>query len=371
MNPPQKVLLAPMDWGLGHATRMMPVIDALLAAGQEVLLAGSGESIKLLKLQYPQLPQLPLPGYRVSYPSGSGILWHLMRQIPRLLGVIRQEHRQLQAWIEEHKIDRVISDNRYGLWSPKVPCHFVCHQLAPLPKPAWKCLHLLVYRLHRLWLKRFDEIWVPDHASSPNLAGILAHRFRPPAQTRFLGPLSRFEYLDTPAEQFSLPELNAELPTVAIVLSGPEPQRSFLAEKLRTQAKKLAVKIWLILGKTERQQIVQEGNLTLINYLEAADLHRLLLSAQTVVSRPGYSSIMDYAALGLPRVILIPTPGQTEQEYLAQNLAAQNIALCRTQQKFDLEEALEQMGQCAGFGGFGDNKGQFEKQFADILTSWQ
>ena len=265
----------------------------------------------------------------------------------------------------------MISDNRYGLWSPKVPCHFVCHQLAPLPKPTWRWLHFWVYRLHRLWLKKFDEIWVPDHASSPNLAGVLAHRFRPPAQTRFLGPLSRFEKRDASAEQFSLPELNVEPPVVAMILSGPEPQRSFLADKLRAQAKRLNIKSWLVLGKTDRQEIVQEGPLTLINYLEAIDLHRLLLTAQTVVSRPGYSSIMDYAALGLSRVILIPTPGQTEQEYLAQNLAAQNIALSRSQQNFDLPEALIAVENCQGFITDQVLQERFEQQFAEILSSWE
>ncbi|MEM7658103.1 MAG: hypothetical protein AAF399_18395, partial [Bacteroidota bacterium] len=310
-DSPQVVLVAPLDWGLGHATRCMPVIEELIQAGHQVILAGAGRSLMLLKRAYPHLPAQELPGYRVRYTRGIMQVPYILVQVPRLLGVIGKEHRMLRGWIRQHQIQYIISDNRYGLWAKGIPSAFICHQLAvkvPLP---WRWLHRLIYHVHLFAMRRFDQIWVPDRQGADSLSGELSQWFALPKKVRFVGGLSRFESRRIPAD-FSLPELKQKRPDIAVVISGPEPQRSWLEASIWEQAKELTQSLWVVGGKPEAQQIEWRGTHARIPFLASDDLHLLLTEAKWVVSRSGYSSLMDYEALGLQQLLLIPTPGQTE-----------------------------------------------------------
>jgi predicted glycosyltransferase len=197
----------------------------------------------------------------------------------------------------------------------------------------------IVYHLHLRAMQPFEEIWVPDEQGENSLRGDLSQRYPIPDRVRFIGALSRFSN-HTPPPAFSLSQLNEKTPDIVAILSGPEPQRSLLEEKIWTQAQQQDRAVWIIGGKPEAEGIEWKGPHARIPFLATEDLHRLLLQAKLVISRSGYSSLMDYEALGLNKLVLIPTPGQTEQEYLAKSLAAKGKAITRKQSRFRLKEVL-------------------------------
>lgn len=344
-----RILVAPLDWGLGHATRCIPIIEQLLRSGQEVVLGGSGNALHLLQKAFPNLPVLDLPGYQVRYGSGREQIPVLLRQLPRLLAVIREEHRILATSIPALGIHAVISDNRYGLWSSRIPSVVVCHQLSIALPPALAGFHRALYLLHRHFLRRFDACWVPDFPKMDPLSGDLAHRYPPGEEVAFVGPLSRFAHIGPVADAFSYPELADARPDVVAVLSGPEPQRTLLEALLLKQAADYAGSVWIVQGLAQERRVSVVGRIRLISFMETRDLHRLYKEAPIVISRPGYSSLMDFRALGLKQMILIPTPGQTEQEYLAGELTRKGIAPGFEQHTFQLEEAIEQVSRYTGF----------------------
>lgn len=337
-------------------------MEELLALGHQVSLAGSGDSLSLLQQHFPTLNSRVLPAYAVRYPSGRGLILALLAQVPRLLRVIKQEHQQIEQWVQQEDIDLVISDNRYGLWSKQVPSYFICHQLAPLPTPTWAWIHWFVFQLHLRWLRPFEEIWVPDFPAPKGLAGYLAHRFAYPKQAHFIGPLSRFEKPIQETRPYE--EID-----IAIILSGPEPQRTLLEQQLITQAKTLDRKVLLVQGKPQLSQEQTFGQLTVTPYLNAAQLHRVLQQAQIVISRPGYSSLMDYAALGLAQVILIPTPGQTEQQHLADKLMQQGTAPSFPQKNFSLQQALAEGKHYQGFKKTKAGNTRLRENLSRVLSS--
>lgn len=364
---PKRVLVAALDWGLGHATRCMPIIDQLLASGAQVYLAGAGRSAHLLQLRFPNLPFLDLSPYKVRYPKNYFLLLSLLAQVPRLLGVIRKERSQLSQFQQQYHFQLIISDNRYGLHLKEVPSVFICHQLAPMPWPQWRSLHWIVYRLHRLWFKSFSRVWVPDFAATPNLSDRLSHRFTPPENARFIGPLSRFAKVTKPSVRPGR-KLPPQAPSVLIILSGPEPQRTYLEQKIREQWQDIKETIWLVQGKTESQNYEICNSHHLISFLETEDLQWALQNAEVVISRPGYSSIMDYAVLGLSQLILIPTPGQTEQQYLAEGLDEQRIALRVNQSKLNLAKALQMVKSYEGFRPIATDQASLQSALEEALA---
>jgi len=342
------ILVAPLNWGLGHATRSIPIIDYLLERGCTVSLAGDGRALQLLQHQYPSLSSWELPAYNAVYAKNGYFVLGLLPQIPHILRAIRAEHTALAKLIDTHKIDGVISDNRYGLWSDKVPTAFICHQLALLLPPLMSWMRYFVYRLHLSYIQRFGECWIPDTGDDNNLSGKLSHQYALPASTHFLGSLSRFAY--TPeAAAFSYPELDVSELDILVVLSGPEPQRSLFQELVRKQALLLNRKVWIVEGKPELRRVEKEANLYKISFMGTNDLALAYRKAKVVVSRSGYSSLLDYAAIGCEKLILIPTPGQTEQEYLAKRLSKNHIAVSQPQSAFALSQCLQEVEHMKGF----------------------
>jgi hypothetical protein len=364
-----RILVAPLDWGLGHATRCIPLIDRLLKSGQEVLLGGSGNALTLLTQTFPALAVLELPAYRVRYGAGRQQIPVLLKQTPRILSVVREEHRILQSALGTHRIGAVISDNRYGLWSNKVPTAIICHQLSIALPASMSLFHHPLYLLHRRFLRRFGRCWVPDFPAPGDLSGDLAHAYPAGDEVCFLGPLSRFAHRGPVPEAFSYPQLGDALPDVAAVLSGPEPQRSMLEALLREQAADYEGKLWIVQGLTRERKVEVAGHITHISYMDTADLHRLYSLAPGVISRPGYSSLMDFQALGLRRIVLVPTPGQTEQEYLGDALSRKGIAAVFPQHAFQLREAIRTLGHYRGFEAEGSESSGLLQKALDALLS--
>ena len=329
-NNSPKVLVAPLDWGLGHATRCIPLIRELLQQNCRVTLAATGNGKSLLQQEFPLLPLLDLPGYNIEYASTAwGLAVKIVAQIPKLLSAIKEEQEWLEKVVTEHKFDAVISDNRYGLYHSEILSVFITHQLcikAPL-KLAEDLLQDTAYE----YINKFTECWVPDAEGENNLAGELSHPEKFPAiPVYYIDPLSRFTGVAAEEKGGFL----------LIILSGPEPQRTLLEEILLEGLKEYKYPVVLIRGLPGViEAIPVPENVSVYNHLPAAELEQKLWEAHMVIGRCGYSTVMDLAALK-KKSILIPTPGQTEQEYLARHLMQKNFAFCVEQKKFRLRNVL-------------------------------
>jgi predicted glycosyltransferase len=327
-----KVLVAPLDWGLGHATRCMPIINTLLQKSCTVLLAGEGKTKILLQKEFPELTFLDLKGYDVQYSREKWWLpFHMAGQIPKILAAIDAENEWLKDVVQTHQIDAVISDNRYGLHHEKIHSVFVTHQL--LIKTGFgKWADEILQSENYEYINRFDECWVPDVKEEANLGGNLSHPENlPRVPVKYIGNLSRFTSRKTVSGDKHL----------LIILSGPEPQRTIFEDQLQEQLKDYTQPAILVRGLPGSDETLDlPTNIKVYNHLDAKELEAVINDADYVISRCGYSTVMDLAALQ-KRSILIPTPGQTEQEYLARYLMQKNFAFCIDQDKFRLKASLE------------------------------
>lgn len=325
-----RLLVAPLDWGLGHATRCIPVIRELLRQGCHVSIAASGRGMALLQQEFPLLPMLHLPGYAIEYAAtGWGLAVKIVAQIPRLLLAIKEEQVWLQKVVADEAFDAVISDNRFGLHHPDVWSVFITHQLC-IQTPFGIGQELL-QELNYGYINQFDACWVPDAEGALNLAGELSHpEGKPAVSLHYTGPLSRFSRKHLPVKENHL----------LILLSGPEPQRTLLEDTILDELKDYTGPFVLVRGLPGEDALppVNENG-RVYNHLPAAQLEQMIADASLVIGRCGYSTVMDLAALQ-KKSILIPTPGQTEQEYLAKHLLQIAFALCIEQKSFRLKSAL-------------------------------
>jgi len=327
----KKLLVAPLDWGLGHATRCVPVIRDLLNNNCEVWLAGEEAQEKLLREEFPSLPFLPLKGYRIKY-GKSGLTGKILLQIPSILRSIKEENKWLREQVNNHGFAAVISDNRYGLYNEKVFSVLITHQLCiktSFGKWSEKILQQWNYKL----INKFNECWIPDDEGENNLAGELSHPVRLPSiPVRYIGPLSRFA-------KKNIDEIKDHL---LIILSGPEPQRTILENKVIDQIVNYPATATIVRGLPGEKNIIPSTNsIHFYNHLTSEELNREAMKAEFIISRSGYSTIMDIASLQ-KRSILIPTPGQTEQEYLAGHLMKKQFAFCIDQNGFSLLKNIEE-----------------------------
>jgi len=325
------ILIAPLDWGLGHATRCIPIIHGLIQKNCNVLIAAEGRIQSLLSKEFPHLPFIELKGYRVTYSKNSWLLpLQIGRQIPKILSTIQYENERLKEIVKQHNIHGVISDNRYGLYHEHIPSVLITHQLR-IQTPFGKTVDDYLQKLNYKYISRFSECWVPDNATENNLAGALSHPEKMPSTpVKYVGPLSRFQKTNGSQQKH-----------VLILLSGPEPQRTLLENVLIEQLKEYKNPVVLVRGLPgEPNELHLSSNICVYNHLPAEELNQKMNEASIIISRCGYSTVMDLAVLK-KKSILIPTPAQTEQQYLARHLLKKNFALCIEQKKFRLKNALE------------------------------
>jgi uncharacterized protein (TIGR00661 family) len=349
----KKILVAPMNWGLGHAARCVPIIRELLSGNVEVVIAADGKALQLLRIEFPELKWIRLPGYNIKYWWEGSATFQILLQLPKIILSFYRERKWLKQFIKEEKINAVISDNRYGLYSEKILCVFITHQICIQLPAAFKGMETSFYRLNKKLIERFDQSWIPDFEGEKNLSGNLSHQFPLPENALFIGPLSRFTYSGSTVP--TVPPVKRDL---LIVISGPENQRTKFEKLLTEQAKKLALKVLMVRGipeavgmDTNRGHNHHEkvtSNFSKVDFLNAEELNHAFLSSKIILARSGYSTIMDLAATR-SKAILIPTPGQTEQEYLAQYLLREKICYSEKQNEFDLKRALERVKDFAGF----------------------
>lgn len=337
MSDKKRILVSPLDWGLGHATRSIPIIRQLLKRNVEVIIGADQGPLALLKEEFPDLHCVEMPGYDIKYPKhGGNMAVKMVFSAPKILKKIKREHRQLLRIINKLHIDAVISDNRYGLWTRKVPTVFMTHQIhvqTPLMKDR-------VYRANKKFMRKFTEVWVPDFEGDDNLSGKLSHHPRKmPKNVHYIGPLSRFGFSGSV-------EASHKYDLLAII-SGPEPQRTNFEEMVMNQVSLMGIKALVVRGLPKSRTEEHFENSLAVNHLTEKELLQALNESKMVLCRAGYSSIMDLAALG-KKAILVPTPGQTEQKYLANYHKLKRHHYYTPQREFDLRTAMEEVDKYDG-----------------------
>ena len=350
-----KVLVAPLDWGLGHATRCVPVIREFLRKGAEVEIAVVKANAAFFREVFPDVRQRIAPGYNIVYPKhGFNMPLWLVKKSSHLNAVIRFEHRFAEEMVERHGYDIIVSDNRFGFYSTKAHSVYMTHQRRIAFPPALSALESVGIRWHNSLMKKFDEVWVPDVEDLPGYAGALSHVDGSPVPVRFVGLLSRFAEVEAgnaPDGRSNPAEVRVDHTgqNVFAIVSGVEPARTRFETALKEILAELPGKHVMALGKPQKGlQVWTEGNIEIHNHMPTEEFARAVRNADWVISRGGYSTVMDMAYLRA-RCIFVPTPGQYEQVALAKELAssgyavhvpAQGLSLKALQKAFRTDVAL-------------------------------
>ena len=316
MNKTNNILICPLEWGLGHAARMIPLARKLREMNNNIFIGSGEEHLSLFRNELPGLSYIKFTGFKPGYSHFLPQYLALFLRIPVLLYHIILEHFRLKRIIREHAIDIVISDNRFGLWNRNITTVYVTHMpLIPLPK-ALRFLEFIGIILHRAVIKKYSLCFIPDLPGELNVSGRLSHGIKLPGNVRYTGILSRFiTYGPSPHENPIIFRHNT------VILSGPEPQREILKHKLVTLLKDKKPITVMLEGKPGKtSEIVRSGNITFYNHLPNSEMREMITGSESIITRSGYSTIMELISLNCS-ALLIPTPGQTEQEYLAEYLS--------------------------------------------------
>lgn len=342
MKRKPNILVCPLDWGIGHATRCIPIINELIQQNANVILGADNQPYTLLKKEFPQLQMIRFPGYEFSYPGNDKMALKMVKQAHTILSGIKAENRFLGNLIQKLNIDAVISDNRFGVYNNGIPSIFLTHQVSIKVPPKLKILDTILYKLNKHYISKYNECWIPDWESEFSLSGDLSHKKPKLSNTYFIGPLSRFGKNRRKIEQ------NYKF-DFAVIISGPEPQRSIFEEIVLKQVKEFKGQGVVVLGKPgfDGPQNVSKKNITIYPHLGSRELEELIADSKTIICRPGYSSIMDLVVLG-KQAVFIPTPGQTEQEYLAEYYFNSGLYFRMFQKDFDIHKALIKAGEFKG-----------------------
>lgn len=333
-NNTNRVLIAPLDWGLGHATRCIPIVNELLAQKVQVWIAGEESTLLLLKKEFPDLDFLHLKGYRIQYSRKKNhFLSRIALQFPKILSTYLYEKRWLRKAQKQYHFNAVISDNRPGLIHPDIPCIYMTHQLQI--KTGTIFFDSLANKFHHFLMRKFREWWVPD-AEENGLSGALGHPPKKYGKVRYLGPVSRMGSCWNTVEKYEL----------LCLLSGPEPQRTIFETLLLREVILMEKKTLFVRGLPSENRPIQTQApfIEFKNHLPAKDLNLALCAAETIISRCGYTTVMDLAKINKP-AILVPTPGQMEQKYLAKYLSEKSYFLTVSQEAFSLTSLLEKKKQ--------------------------
>lgn len=330
----KRILVAPLNWGIGHATRCIPIINWLREHDFEPIIASDGDALQLLKTEFPNLIHEVLPAYNIKYTKkGSDLKWKLLAQTPKMLKTKKAEKKITKLLIDKYNICGIISDNRLGVRNKNVPSVFITHQLNVLSGNT----STVSTKIHSEIMKKFDSVWVPDFKNEPSLSGKLGHLDNDTKiNTTYLGPLSRLNKTEAKIEY-----------DIMVLLSGPEPQRTILADKLFETLKSFEGNILFVKGKIEAEQTVSKiNNFTIYNFMTSKAIEQGINSSKLIISRSGYTTIMDLAKLG-KKAFFIATPGQFEQEYLAENFDNLGIVPTCNQEHFELR-MLEKVNDYEG-----------------------
>jgi len=302
-----KILFAPLDWGLGHASRCVPVVRFFIDNGFEVVLGGGGDSLRYLCARFPELPYVELPSARMKYGRRGMVSLPFLFSMFRFASNIRREHRALEKVIADYSIDYVFSDNRLGLYSEVVPTFYMTHQLNFDNGFLNQSAARMMKRLHLRYINKYRYCLVPDADGEMSLSGKMSDT---DLSVKHIGPLSRFYGME-------VAKVDGEFDL--LLLSGVEPQRTVLENIFIEKYSSMPnARLHIIRGVPSVDDISLPANITSENNPSDERIASLIVSAHRVFCRSGYSSLCDLAALGR-RAVLVPTPKQPEQEYLAEH----------------------------------------------------
>lgn len=346
-----KVLVAPLDWGLGHTTRCIPIIKKLLDRNVEVVLAGNKTQQSIFSAEFPGCVFLSLEGYNITYArKKQHFASKIISQLPKLVHAVRNEHRWLKEIVGTHKINGVISDNRFGLHHSEIPSVLITHQLN-IKTGAGFWADALARYMNYYRIGKFTQCWIPDFKGTPNLAGALSHPKKMPGiPVVYIGALSRM------AKKKNEDTGNDLL----FIISGPEPQRSIFEDLVFEQLSAGNDGVVVVRGLPDSKELPKANNTRVYNHLSKTELADKIAGAGLVICRSGYTSVMDINAMKA-RAVFIPTPGQAEQEYLGRYLHENGFALKFDQANFDLEKMLKAARSFA-YNGFIELQGNLLDQ---------
>jgi spore coat polysaccharide biosynthesis predicted glycosyltransferase SpsG len=313
LNKPANILICPLEWGLGHAARMIPLAKRLTEMNNKVIIASGPEHLSLFRSELPGLSYISFPGFKPGYSRYLPQYISILFKVPLLLWHIVKEHQRVKRIIKENEIDIIISDNRFGLWNKKVISVYITHMpRIPLPK-SLRFLEPAGIMLHSLIIKKYTYCFIPDLPGDLNLSGKLSHGLKLPANVRYIGILSKYSGQSSEISNIGKHD--------TVILSGPEPQREILKQKLISILKDDITPTIMFEGKPESEERIKKtGNITFYSHLPASEMKKIIESSLNIISRSGYTTIMELVSLNCT-ALLIPTPGQTEQEYLADYLS--------------------------------------------------
>lgn len=321
MSKLKTILVAPIHWGLGHASRCIPIINTLLEENFQVVIASDGDALLLLQKEFPDLTYVELPSYNIQYPQKErGFKWKMIRSLPSIYRTIKAEKKVINQLLNERQIDGIISDGRLGVRSATIPSVFITHQL----QVQTGSTTFFSSKMHQFFIRKFDVCWVPDYEKHGiSLSGRLGHIHSEPFPIKYVGPLSRLKRKELPITT-----------DILVLLSGPEPQRTLLEEILIDELKTSDQNIVVVRGKMDKEQKwEQQGSLKIVNFVLSEELENLINQSELIIARPGYTTIMDLAILG-KKAYFIPTPGQYEQGYLAGRMEWTGMAPSSSQTRF-------------------------------------
>jgi uncharacterized protein (TIGR00661 family) len=327
MTKSKNILVAPLNWGLGHATRCIPVINTLLIAGFTPILASDNEALALLRKEFPDLTSIQLPSYKIRYAKKGWLFkWRMLLNMPYVISAVLKEQQQIKKIAAQFELAGIISDNRLGIYHTDIPSVYISHQLTVLSGNSTN----LTSRFHQKIISKFDECWVPDITGDNSFSGDLACSKSNLPNVTHIGILSRFKKLE-----------KTIIYDYLILLSGPEPQRSLLETKLLHEFQNTSKQVLFIQGKVEHKQSIKTTNhMTTYNFMTSHQLEEAINKSTVVISRSGYTTIMDLALIG-KKAFFIPTPGQYEQLYLAKRMKELHYAPFATQEQFSLKNLDE------------------------------
>ncbi|MEJ2216257.1 MAG: glycosyltransferase [Gemmatimonadota bacterium] len=304
-----RVLFAVHDWGLGHATRDLVLIRALLAEGHRVTVLSHGRALRLLegeldsRCEFVALRDIPKPLSRRPF-------WFYVRMslaLPSVFYTFHRERRLVRQLHDAQPLDCIVSDSRFGVWLSDVPSLQLFHSLRQIIPGRPRGLEKLVECAQRRMLGGADRILIPD-ASHDGLAGDLSHDPHCDwgGRLEYIGPLASIRRRDVDQDI-----------DFFISVSGAEPQRTIFERLVLEQAHDLPGRVVVALGRPDGAPVIREdGRITVHSYLNRERQEDIMNRAALVVTRSGYSTLMELAELGR-KALLVPTPGQSEQEYLA------------------------------------------------------
>ncbi len=327
-----KIIYAVCSWGLGHATRSLPLIRKLISENNDLTIISNGRSLDLLKkelgleIKYFDIPDYPmlLSENSRQFMAKSVIYW------PTFIARLESGFSELKKILEKRKYDLIISDARYDIYNRKIPSFFISHQIRIMNPLRIKMFERGSETFNLFFFKRFYGVIIPDYKND-NLSGELSHDLRKIDEKKlhYVGVLSDFKKKKTEKDIDYL-----------ISISGPEPQRTILEEKLLSQIENLKKRIIVTLGKTESVEKFNKKNIETYSFLSKEKREDFLNRAKLVVSRSGYSTILDLAVIGT-KALMIPTPGQVEQEYLSKYHNKKGTFYSVNQENINLKKDVE------------------------------